>query len=300
MTWIHLAGQMLFILETVSELAPFKISEMQNREVDSAVSLGVCPSIPTKSSELIPQVLISRASGWVGDAERSVEIWSASRGFLLRVNGGSDFFISNDGQIVQSVNHEQSDGPLNKLDRQILLGPVLVFALALRGVWSLHASAVMYGEHTIAFLGESGDGKSTLAGYLSQNTSWDLVADDILPVRIMANDVQILPRFPQLKLAPNAQPGTGLGESLSLKNIFVLKQAEVRESPALQALTSAQSAQALLSHIAGARMFDSNLLAKHLQFCAQAAPQISFYELSYPHRRDALPTIQEMLKTLLR
>ena len=302
MAWYRVAGQELYFDCPIGELTPFQIAVRKNGTANRAVPF-ISPSFLRKEwqavfSVLVPPVLICQTVGWVADAKRSVETWSAFRGFLLRVAGGSDFFISRDGQTVQSLNRTEPPGMLNETDRQILLGPALVFALALRAVWCLHASAVMRGRSIIAFLAESGQGKSTLAAYLSQNAPWRLVADDILPVGLAAGGVQVMPHFPQLKLAVDVQPATGLAERLPLTNVCLLERIGVKQDPELQTITTAQGLQALISHIAGTRMFDSTLLARHLKFCAQAAPQVSFHRLSYPHRRDALPGIAEILRTI--
>jgi hypothetical protein len=45
-------------------------------------------------------------------------------------------------------------------------------------------------------------------------------------------------------------------------------------------------------------MFNAELLAKHLQFSAQAATQVTGYKLVYPHRREALPMIKELLELI--
>jgi hypothetical protein len=237
--------------------------------------------------------------GWIGEEWRAVENWSAPPGILLKVAGGSDFYIASSGQEIVRTDDVGSDSPeITGLDREILLGPALVLALALRGTWCLHASATMFRENVVVFLGESGQGKSTLAAYLSQNASWHLVADDILPVEMDEDGVKLLPHFPQLKLPADAQPGIGLPEQLLLKYVCVLEHVEPDQMPELQKITTVQGVQSLLSHIAGTRMFDAALLANHLEFCAQVARQIPFYKLSYPHRKDALPEIKEILKTL--
>ncbi len=43
-------------------------------------------------------------------------------------------------------------------------------------------------------------------------------------------------------------------------------------------------------------MFDASLLAKHLNFSVQVAKQIPVYQLKYPHRREALPLVMELLE----
>src|SRR5207245_7692556 len=44
-----------------------------------------------------------------------------------------------------------------------LLGPILGLVLRLRGVTCLHASAVAFGDRSVAFVGQTGAGKSTTA-----------------------------------------------------------------------------------------------------------------------------------------
>ena len=278
------AGQDFHFSDAIPELEPF---EIKNVTASSAV-----PFVPHLFHE---NKLISRTEGWVGDVRHIMEVYDTSRGILLKVEGGGEFIITPHGETIGKRNpHEE----LTKLDREIIVGPALVLALALRGVWSLHASATLFRESVIVFLGESGQGKSTLAAYLSQIAGWRLVADDILPVKIDPNGVSVLPRFPQLKLPMHAQPGVGLPEQLPLKYICVLAHAEPDQKPELLPLSPTQAVQTLLSHIAGTRMYDASLLTKHLEFSTQAAKQIPAYRLIHPHHRDALPLVREFLEKI--
>jgi hypothetical protein len=236
--------------------------------------------------------------GWVAGADRQVQTWSAPPGILMKVEGGSDFYFGPGGQEILCASQVQDSETLSETDRQILLGPVIVLALALRGTWSLHASAVLFRDQVIAFLGESGQGKSTLAAYLAGQPDWQLVADDILPVAPGSEGLEAKPRFPQLKLPPEAQPGPHLPESLPLQRICVLAEARPEEQPELELLPASQAAQVLVSHTAGTRLFEPKLLAEHLQFCARAATQVRVYRLKYPRRRETLPEIKELLEAI--
>jgi hypothetical protein len=275
------AGQDFYFSNTIPELEPFESKAKEAAQF-----------VPNSFRE---NELISSTKGWVGGAQRVVEVYNTSRGMLLKVEGGGEFFITQHGE---TINKQKPHEELTKLDREIILGPALVLALALRGVWSLHASAALFRENVIIFLGESGQGKSTLAAYLSQSPGWRLVADDILPVKMDVNGVNVLPRFPQLKLPTNAQPGVDLPEHIPLKTICVLASAESHQIPELSKISTAQAVQSLLSHIAGTRMFDASLLVKHLEFSTQAAKQISVYRLVYPHCRDTLPLVREFLEKI--
>lgn len=255
----------------------------------------------------VPQTLSCRTVGWIGNAERQVEIWSAPPGIIVKVSGGGDFYIAPDGETIVYMNEMQGqeksgnslfDLTLSELDREILLGPTLVLALALRDTWCLHASAAVFAGNMVVFPGESGQGKSTLAAYLSTNLDWHLVADDILPVRADSDGVNVLPHFPQLKLSADAQPGPSLPERLPLTKMCALTPAGKDTMPELQLLPPGLAIQVLLRHTAGTRMFAPEMLGRHLSFCSLVAGQVPVYQLSYPHRKDALPIIKELLENL--
>lgn len=239
--------------------------------------------------------LISCGIGWVANSNRQFQTFLSFSGILLRVEGGSDFHISPDGPEIIRPGREGE--PLEGLDREIFLGPALVLARSMRETWCLHASAARHNGKTIAFLGESGYGKSTLAGHLGRS-GWIRVADDILPVTGEADRVLAWPHFPQLKLPEEQQPAHFLPESLPLDEICLVAPAGADESPHIEALTSTEVVTALLSHTAGTRMFWPELLTKHLAFCARAGSQLKAYRLTYPHRRDALPQVQELLEKI--
>ncbi len=267
---------------------PFPIPELQSFERKDGATDEAAPFVPPS---FLGNELISRTQGWVGGKQRNVETWSAPPGVLLKVGGAGDFYIAPAGDAILPVN----DWPISNLDRETLVGPALVLALAMRGVWSLHASAVMRQGRVFAFLGESGRGKSTLAAYLSGGgRGWIRVADDILPVTASSSRVEAWPRFPQLKVAPEAQPGLHLPDSIPIGGFFVLTEAE---SPALELLPRGRALQVIVSHIASARLFDERLLAKHLESCADVARQAPVYELAYPRKMEALAAVKNLLES---
>jgi len=119
-----------------------------------------------------------------------------------------------------------------------------------------------------------------------------------LPVRTEIDGVNVLPHFPQLKLPIYAQPGPGLPEHLPLTRLCVLTPAGQDTMPELQLLSPNLALQALLSHTAGTRMFTPQMLGKHLLFCSLVAGQVPVYQLTYPHRKDVLPRIKELLENI--
>ena len=265
------------------------------------VQAGDSP-FPNPASDSLPPAppsltLISQTVGLVGGATRKVETWSAPPGLLLKVAGGSDFYIAQDGQYIQRVEPNSTESPWPKLDREILVGPVLVLALALRGVWCLHSRAITYNGRVLLFLGESGEGKSTLSTYLGStgDPSIKLAADDILPVTLDESSLTAWPHFPQLKLPLNTQPGPALPEKLPVGWICLL---DTSDDISIQPLSPSDAAQIILRHTAGTRLLPPELLAGHLTFCTQAASKIRMFQLSYPRRMDALPQVKKLLDSL--
>lgn len=86
-----------------------------------------------------------------------------------------------------------------------LLGPVLGLVLRLRGISSLHASAVAIGGVAVALVGPAGAGKSTTAAALA-GRGHALVADDVLALRASGDGVLAQPAYPYLRLWPDVVP----------------------------------------------------------------------------------------------
>lgn len=73
-----------------------------------------------------------------------------------------------------------------------LVGPALAAALHLRGRLVLHASGVVIDGEAVVFLGESGDGKSTLAAWARAN-GHQLLTDDVAVVRVTDDGIVVEP-----------------------------------------------------------------------------------------------------------
>ena len=278
----RLAGQEIYFSCPVSELEPFEVTGAQR-------TLETFPGGTALS-------LTCQTIGWVGGEDRRVEVWSAPRGTILKVEDGADCFISAEGESIVCLDETMEP---TQLDREVLSGPALVLALALHGTWCLHASAVMLRGQAIVFLGESGWGKSTLAAYLSEGKrEWQRVADDILPVTIRSSRVEAWPHFPQLKLSAESQPGPHLPEQMSVHGFCVLTEAGEGRLPELQLFPRGQATRKLVSHTAGARLFAPSLLADHLAFCAETARCVPVYALTYERRRETLMEVCKLLETL--
>ena len=99
-------------------------------------------------------------------------------GYLLRFKNCGEFFISADLRDLEVRKDPSGEVELLPI---LLTGTVSAFLLALRGETVLHASAVSIDGAVLAFVGQSGRGKSTIAALLCIAGA-ELVTDDVLTV----------------------------------------------------------------------------------------------------------------------
>jgi len=93
--------------------------------------------------------------------------------------------------------------------RHLLLGPVLAHLLWQRDIFTLHASVVSVHGRQLAFVGVSGEGKSTTAAAL-EAAGHQLVCDDVAALVDDDARLRVLPGFPRIRLHDDAI--TGIGE----------------------------------------------------------------------------------------
>ncbi|HKS96499.1 MAG TPA: hypothetical protein VJV74_10250, partial [Terriglobia bacterium] len=85
--------------------------------------------------------------------------------------------------------------------RHLFLDQVFPLLLSKRGRLVLHASAVLIPGGAIAFLGETGQGKSTLASSFSQR-GFPFLTDDCLLLEEKGGQLVGIPSYPGLRLWP--------------------------------------------------------------------------------------------------
>lgn len=114
---------------------------------------------------------------------------------LLDVKEVGRFLISEGSDVVV----DPADGALDQDVRLYFLGQVCAGLLHQRGALPLHASAIETDTGAVAFLGNSGAGKSTMATAFAR-LGHRILADDIVAVLPVADGVHALPGYPQVKL----------------------------------------------------------------------------------------------------
>lgn len=232
-------------------------------------------------------------SGWIADRDRKVTCSSYPTGFLLAIEDIGQVWIARAGSAIRLMAAERGVTAFDL--EQCVLGPALALALAARGVFMLHAGAVARDGFVHLFLGVSGAGKSTLACLLAtqQAGRWERVADDILPVTLDDGRLVALPHYPQYKLSLDQQTH-GLPERMPVAACYEIDPAPAGEIT-IRRLSPRDALLRLIRHTVASRLFDSALLRRHLQFCAEAIQSVPTRQLSYPRRFDTVEALERFI-----
>jgi hypothetical protein len=206
--------------------------------------------------------------------------------------------------------------------RTFLLGPVLSFAFARQGIEALHATVVVTGSGAIAFLGDSGYGKSTLAAsFLAAGDS--LLTDDLLVLRESGDGLLAFPGPGRIKLFPeiatsvlsDAIDGPPMNPFTSkrimrpvssqlcltparLKAIYCLRDPMRTPKPKrilTRRLRARMAFMKILENCFNTRVTDAGRLARQFAFANSVVERVPIKSLSYPRQLESLPRIREAI-----
>jgi hypothetical protein len=198
------------------------------------------------------------------------------------------------------------------------LGQVLSYCLLARGIEPLHATAIIVNDNAVAFLGDSGLGKSTLAATFLER-GYTLLTDDVLALEFGGKSVWARPGIARVKLNPDTADAVFGGRrsipmnSFTSKMIFPLNDAQHgnRLVP-LQALYvlphKPSKSRILIRRLSGRSSFlpivqntfnDTVLhpdrLKQQFAVAARLASLIPIKRLSYPKRLDMLSAVADAI-----
>jgi len=244
----------------------------------------------------------------------SLAISGEDASFLLRFSNLADFVISECGrQIRVWPALETGLETLNHL----LLDQVLPRVLSQRGLLVLHAGAVRVGNHAIAFLGDTGSGKSTLTASFHA-AGYSLLSDDGLAVK--NEGLWALPTYPSLRLWPDAIASIYAqkavvapmahysskrrivmtdvaAEPLPLGALYVLESGAVTpdRSILLRRLTPGAACVTIIANSFQLDVTDLHHAADTLADAGRIAECVPVFSLAYPWDFARLPEVQEAI-----
>ena len=247
-------------------------------------------------------------------------IWTAfhrtDTGYLLRFPDLADFEVSADGR---SVSCRPATDVTEETSRHLYLNQVLPLALSKLGKLVFHASAVEVADAAVAFVAESGRGKSTLAAGFARN-GFRFLTDDGLVVEACGNGYRALPSHPSIRLWTDSEaaiiaPGARTAPALSytskirflagpdiafcdqprpLRRVYFLGDGSAA-ALFFQPMSAAEALVEWVKHSFLLDIEDRSLLASHFDQVAGLANQPIHFRLDYPRRFKDLPSVRQAI-----
>jgi hypothetical protein len=168
------------------------------------------PELPFTQQQGAPLHAVSIRVGEVPNQlpdaiELDPDCFATSTQYLLSVRGIARYLVTSGREIV--VDPDASALPLDV--RAYLLGSIFVVLCQQRGLLPLHASAISGKSGVVAFLANSGQGKSTLAAHFAER-GFRVIADDVCLIdATQPGAVMVIPTAPWLKLWRNSLENLG-------------------------------------------------------------------------------------------
>jgi hypothetical protein len=260
-------------------------SDLPKDTPEVELHLGIFPELelsPGDARVLSKMIYVSSYTDQFG--EPALRAWEAADGALVHLaySDGNQFWLDRAGRTIWAVWSERSS---LENATSYLLGPVLGLVLRLRGIICLHASAVAFGESSVAFVGPAGAGKSTTAAAFAK-LGRGVVSDDIVGLVEREGVFHVLPAYPHLCLwpesvnmlygSPDALPQPihdwekrqlALGENgtsferhpLPLRAIYILGERRQNAAPLVSAISEREVLLSLVANTYATNLIDRTL-----------------------------------------
>jgi hypothetical protein len=199
--------------------------------------------------------------------------------------------------------------------RHLYLDQVLPLALSLQGDLVLHAAAIVTPAGAAAFVGDTGEGKSTLAASFAR-AGVPPLADDCLIVRERAAELLAMTSYPGLRLWPDAiaslaiepagttpvahycdkqrVPGEGAvtDTAVPLRRIYVLAPDAADDDVRIETMSRRDAVVQLLKHAYRITSGDADAAAAELAQIARVCCLCGVERLAYPRSFGALGAVR--------
>jgi hypothetical protein len=317
-------GLLLRSNHPIPELTPIR-SEQDSSFLQSsngaaiAIHLNAIPPACAANPKR-PEVLSYATSYKDAAGNPALKIWKAegSRYLRLAYIDGTQFWMDREGSEVWAT----WPGTLTIEDAATyLVGPVLGLLLRLRGVTSLHASAVAFGDEAVAFVGSEGAGKSTTAAALARR-GHAILSDDVVALTERNGSFFVHPAYPYLCLWPESvETLYGSAEALPrfsanyekrclslrkqdlrfeertlpLAAIYILGDRRGDPAPLLEELAPQRAFLALVANTFATKTLDSSMRAKEFEILARLVPSVPIRALYAHHDAVRLPELCDLL-----
>lgn len=248
------------------------------------------------------------------DGTAWLQFFRKGSGYLLRFPGLADFTVSPDGKNV--VAYPVSDVPDQTVDH-LYLNQVLPLALSRQFKLVLHASAVEIGTFAVAFLGFSGQGKSTLAASFSTG-GFRFLTDDGLQLEKGDGGYLVKPSHPSIRLwddsrqaiipdTTKAAPPVGYtsksrlladdevtycDETRPLRCMYFLGEGNT-DTVSIEPVSGRDAMVELIKHCFLLDIDEREMLMHQFSRLTELAQKPIFFRLDYPRRYELLPQVRD-------
>ena len=236
--------------------------------------------------------------------------------YLLRFPELADFEVSADGREVRSY---PVPDILENTVEHLYLNQVLPLVMSRQGQLVFHASAVETVEGSIAFMGVSGRGKSTLAASFA-GSGFSFLTDDGLLLEKSERGYLVHPSHPSIRLwddsrqalihqtatlAPPVQftPKARIlsddalvfcDQARPLRRVYFLGDGSTSEV-SIERMKRSEALIGLVNHSFLLDIEARDVIAKHFDELSQLVEMPIFYRLDYPRCYGNLPLVREAI-----
>jgi hypothetical protein len=292
------------------EIPGANCSSQLSPQPDVEVHFGIAP-YSTKEDPSRIQELTYVSSDTNAAGEPALRIWKVARGAFVRLEyeDGTQFWLDRRRENVWAT---WPDRLSLENTASYLLGPVLGLLLRLQGVTCLHASAVSFGERSVAFVGPAGAGKSTTAATFARQ-GYGVISDDIAALVERKGTFHLMPAYPHLCLWPESvkilygssealprfipdwdkrrldlgKQGTRFeSRSLPLGAIYVLGDRRRDPAPYVEAMRPQSALLSLVADTYANKILDRDMRAKEFEVLGQLVSSVVVRRI-YPNHDAA-------------
>lgn len=255
---------------------------------------------------------------WLDATTRWAQFFRTGSGYLIRFPGLADFQVSADGL---SVICWPAEGVPDGTVQHLFLNQIVPLAQSRAGNLMFHAGAVEVDGACVAFMGQSGRGKSTLtASFATAGTPF--LTDDGLSVAMSGGKCMVLPSHPSIRLWNDSRQvliadATQRADSVHYTEkarfiagddlVFCREPRELNRvyvlGPGIAATVQfapIQPAAALIELVRHSFLLDveeRDALASHFDQLAALVRRPIFYRLDYPRRFECLEEVKAAIVT---
>ncbi|WP_066384679.1 MULTISPECIES: serine kinase [unclassified Anabaena] len=278
----------------------------------TAYNLGIHSELPLP--ELIPSDKPADVTIRFGKLNNPEQKRSNGGDYVLgEVPGWGTVLVQGGREIILDPHSDIDEAMI----RTFLLGAILCILLRQRGLLVLHASSVVINGSAVAFMADSGQGKSTLAECFHAH-GYNILTDDVLAIKVDTEKSLVIPGFPQIKLWPDAAANFGHGaDSLPLLNSQTIKRVHRLQDgfsqepvpisriyviangthPEIVPLEAKQGFGQLVKHSREMQALTApELLKEHFMQCTTLVKQIPVLSLRRQRSLEALPDLIKLVE----